>query len=210
MTTQELRYLDNGPLGNIFTQIGLIDGNDGMLPVTIRDGYLAALMQDERTKIGPRDVWGNVKITRIESLDVSLADSDGWVHMVDRVEVESYSSLSGLPIVGIRGIGEAKIRFTVETSYVTLSCPSVDRVSFGNTTYGLSVRCTDCVNWGYNNGNSNTTIGHARENSFLGPPLPGLSDSEQADPAFASPRHIEFVSSADRYTNTSYLAQAIC
>jgi hypothetical protein len=57
VATQELRYIDNGPLGNTFTQLGFIDGNDGMLPTTVRDGYLAALMQDERTKIGPRDVW---------------------------------------------------------------------------------------------------------------------------------------------------------
>ncbi|GLI81219.1 hypothetical protein PoHVEF18_009592 [Penicillium ochrochloron] len=209
-TFAELRYLDNGPLGNIFTQLGFIDGNDGMLPTTVRDGYLAALMQDERTKIGPRDVWQNVKIPRLESLDATLADSDGWVQMADLAEVESYSSLSGLSIVGVRDIGQATIRFTVETSYVRLSCPSIDRVSSENITYGLSIRCTDCVNWGYNNGNTNTTIGHLRENGFLGPPLPGLSSSQQADPAFASPRHMEFVSATNGDNNTSYLARAIC
>lgn len=182
---------------------------DHWYPTIVRDRYLAALMQDERTKIGPRDVWQNVKIPRLESLDATLADSDGWVQMADAAEVESYSSLSGLPIVGVRDIGQATIRFTVETSYVRLSCPSIDRVSSENTTYGLSIRCTDCVNWGYNNRNTNTTIGH-RENGFLGPPLPGLSSSQQADPAFASPRHMEFVSATNGDNNTSYLARAIC
>jgi hypothetical protein len=97
---QELRYLDNGPPGNIFNQISLIDGNDGPHPLTIKDEYLAALMQDERTKIGLRDVGGNVKILRIEILDATLADSHGWVQMADLAEMEFYSSIFGLPSLG--------------------------------------------------------------------------------------------------------------
>jgi hypothetical protein len=69
------------------------------------------------------------------------------------------------------------ITFTVKTLYISLSCLLVDRVTIPSTAYRLNVRCTDCINWGYDNGNSNGTIQMARENSFFGPPFPGLSPS---------------------------------
>lgn len=125
--THGIRYLDTGPLGNIFAEIAVIESNDvneatSGLPATIPALYEAALMQDAATKRGPVDNWGNVKIPRVDRLDPSLADADGWFDIGEANSVDSFTSLLGLPIIHFPDGGVAE--FTVESVYVVLSPPS--------------------------------------------------------------------------------------
>jgi hypothetical protein len=121
-----LRYMDTGPAGLVYTGENILIALDGELSPTIPTSYDAALMQSLQAKLVPEDSWGNVKIPRIESLDSSTADPDNWIPFSGGT-VESYSPLIGLPIVGLPDTGLAN--FTVESSYVTLSCLPLGVVS---------------------------------------------------------------------------------
>jgi hypothetical protein len=81
-------------------------------------------MQSIDIKQGPEDAWGNVKVPRIESLDPSAAGSDGWIPF-STGNVDAFSSLLGLPVVGLPSNGSAN--FTAESSYLTLSCSGYEK-----------------------------------------------------------------------------------
>lgn len=139
-TLAALRYMDTGPAGVMCAgQSNLITS------LSTSTVYAAALIQAMGIKLGPEDAWGNVKIPRIESLDISNANSDGWIPFIPD-SAESYSSLLGIPIVGIPTTGSTGL--TLESSYITLDCPSVvSNASFnassGNT---LTIICDHCPN----------------------------------------------------------------
>lgn len=191
VTAHDLRYWDSGPLGNAFTYQAVAVGNDGAYTPSMRDIYSAGLMQGITTKTGPRDQWRNVKIPRLPK-DTSEADADGWIHTPHySVPVEAYSSLFGLPIVGLDEFEDADLQFTVETAYVELSCPSIDWVT-GNErltqpdTSTLNITCLDCHEYG--------EIAKARSSSLLGPPLPGFTTDMESNSSFSAPRRIHFSS----------------
>lgn len=63
--------------------------------------FVAALMGSPATKSSPLDVWGNVKMPRIEDYEGSAPmDDDGWYN-IDGGDSDAYSSLIGIPIAGI-------------------------------------------------------------------------------------------------------------
>lgn len=53
--TQGLRYLDSGPVGNVFAYSWATVSNDGAYPLSMRDIYMTALMQSKDTRTGPLD-----------------------------------------------------------------------------------------------------------------------------------------------------------
>jgi hypothetical protein len=118
-----LRYMDTGPTGMVYIGEMVLISYDGELSPSIPQGYGAALMQSNKTKVGPEDAWGNFKVPRIESLDSSTMRPDGWIPFTAGT-VEVFSSLLGLPVEGIPSIGFAN--FSVESSYLTLTCPSYE------------------------------------------------------------------------------------
>ncbi|KAL4964371.1 uncharacterized protein BDV14DRAFT_174877 [Aspergillus stella-maris] len=145
-THTELRYLDKGPLGDMFIYQGISIGNDGSWPRSMRDIYSASLMQSTATKIGPVDQWGNVKVPRLEAGDASRADSDGWMPMQNISSVDDFTALVGMPIVGLAEVKkEGDVNFTIATTYVELSNPSMfRRDDFRDQDQGMTVECVDC------------------------------------------------------------------
>ncbi|KAJ5935256.1 hypothetical protein N7466_004803 [Penicillium verhagenii] len=161
-------------------------------------------MQGSDTKQGPRDQWGNVKIPRLPDPSSSEADSDGWFQVPNgTASPERYSSLSGIAIVGLANLDKEDVEFTVETSYVELACSEGQfmSASVGNRG-GLSVTCPDC-------GLICATGAYNRTAAFLGPPFPGLTAAQLADPSMTRPRSIVFNSSVFKSDLVGFL-QTTC
>ncbi|KIN07153.1 hypothetical protein OIDMADRAFT_47060 [Oidiodendron maius Zn] len=177
-TPGNLRYMDTGPLGHLYTHSTIVDSNDleanasGLLS-SMSAVYPAALMQAVDTKLSPRDSWGNPKIPRLELLDASLADPDGWIELPYITAVESWSSLFGLPIADLPSDGVTE--FTVETTYVVLSTLLVNS-TIQPGIIGMRLECPDCVSQdGFN------PDGDIRLYQFLGPPCPPVNATELAN-----------------------------
>lgn len=114
-----LRYLDTGPAGVVYTVEHTIIVMDGELPTFVALAYSSTLIQAEKTKLGLEDVWGNVKVPRIESLVETLIDHNGWIPFTSSSsQVESCSSLLGIPISGVPITGQTNFGF--ESSCVSL------------------------------------------------------------------------------------------
>ncbi|KAF2681315.1 hypothetical protein K458DRAFT_310114 [Lentithecium fluviatile CBS 122367] len=124
--TTKLRYLTTGPGGTMW----------GVATTYVANGqfadagalYTAALLTPQSTKIGPRDSWGNVKIPRLEALNMTLGDNNGWVTVPGISEPETYSSLVGLPIVGLPADG--KSNFTLESTYLSVECGNFTQLPY--------------------------------------------------------------------------------
>ncbi|OJJ07953.1 hypothetical protein ASPVEDRAFT_89187 [Aspergillus versicolor CBS 583.65] len=145
ITHPELRYWDNGPLGSLFTYTGIMVGNDGSWPLSMRDLYTASLMQSIQIKEGPVDQWTNVKIPRLEAGNESATTTDGWMPVGNTTKVEDFTSLFGMPIIGLSEVkNKGDVHFSVETMYLELSCSPFRHVSAINYTSGLTIRCKDC------------------------------------------------------------------
>ncbi|KAL4867500.1 hypothetical protein BDV12DRAFT_186671 [Aspergillus spectabilis] len=145
VTHPELRYWDNGPFGSMFTRTAIMVGNDGSWPLSMRDLYLASLMQSTETKSGPVDQWANIKIPRLEAGNSSQATADGWLPVKKSSQIEEFTSLFGMPVIGLpEAMSHGDVQFTVETTYVELSCVPFRRLDPGRQSAGLSVSCEDC------------------------------------------------------------------
>ncbi|RDW93063.1 uncharacterized protein DSM5745_00385 [Aspergillus mulundensis] len=190
-THTELRYLDNGPLGNMFVYQGITVYNDGSWPRTMRDIYLASLMQSIAIKTGPVDQWGNVKIPRLETGNASQVDLNGWMPVQEAPEVEAFTSLFGMPIVGLTELKKkGDVNFTVETTYVELSTASMhQRSNFHDQLTGMTVDCTDC----YETTSQNGFL--IRSQRFLGLPLLEKEGVDPNTPNYTQPRTLRFNSS---------------
>lgn len=93
--------------------------------------YTAALLAPLSTKLGSQDPWGNVKIPTLEEANSSLADSDGWVATSPNVSTpEDYSSLVGLPIVGLPI--HDKSNFSLEYTYLSVDCQPFTQADYPN------------------------------------------------------------------------------
>lgn len=183
-----IRYWDSGPLGNLFPYSWSCVHNDGGYPASTRDTYLAALMQGSKTKKGTQDQWGNVKIPRLPDSNSSKPDPDGWFPGPrGTVNPEQYSSLTGIPIIGLNKFDKEEVSFTVETSYVDLVCQEM--VPILDEAYGFNVTCPDC-------GRECAPDQYGRAGAFLGPPFSGLTAAEQTNASVTKPRSILFNSRA--------------
>ncbi|KAH6620097.1 hypothetical protein C7974DRAFT_226221 [Boeremia exigua] len=125
ITSTKLRYMTTGPAAGAYsiTTSGLYDRRSAQAGSL----YNAALMAPLSTKIGPQDLWGNMKIPSLTSLNLSTSDQDGWIDVSSKEFVpEDYASLVGVPIAGIPS--NASTNFTVEYNYLTVSCnPFIQR-----------------------------------------------------------------------------------
>ncbi|XHG05030.1 hypothetical protein AWENTII_008281 [Aspergillus wentii] len=190
VATEGLRYWDSGPLGNLFAYTWIGVDHDGAYPLSMRDVYMTGLMQSTNIKIRPLDQWGNVKIPRLPKANSSHTDSEGRFHIAKNASrPEEYSSLLGLPIVGLSDLHAARMQFTVETTYVEVSCPQaefIDIADMSDFNMSMNVTCPGC---------SDGNVKVVRTNALLGPPAPGLTDAEQANATYTQPRSIQFTSS---------------
>lgn len=117
-SSSKIRYMTTGPGGTMW----------GLSSTYVGDGkfadagalYTAALLAPLSTKNGARDPWGNVKIPSLANLNVTTSDAHGWVDVPPIKEPEIYSSLVGLPVVGLPLIGRSN--FTIESTYLTVDC----------------------------------------------------------------------------------------
>ncbi|KAL4929687.1 uncharacterized protein BDV17DRAFT_53992 [Aspergillus undulatus] len=190
-TYTELRYLDKGPLGDMFVYDGIMVNNDGSWPRSMRDIYSASLMQSTATKTGPIDQWGNVKIPRLEAGNASEADIDGWMPVRGASEVDAYTALVGMPIVGLSSVKkEGDVNFTIETTYVELSNPSISRrPDLQGQDQGMTVDCVDCYV-------SHTQDGYTiRAQRSLGLPVFDTNGADPNRPDIVRPRTLRFNSS---------------
>lgn len=190
-----LIYMDTGAMGNIFAETSNVEtydlgANASGLPTSMQATYDAALMQGVETKLGPRDAWGNPKIPRLDLFDQSNADSDGWIDVTDIKSVETYSSLMGMPIIGVPKNGTAE--FTIESSYVALGSPAIQYHSRTGGSLGLTVTCPDCVNWAHNYHPVNDTVMQKRQMQLLGPPCPQPNATELQNASYTKANYIRF------------------
>ncbi|KAI0385442.1 hypothetical protein F5Y04DRAFT_185938 [Hypomontagnella monticulosa] len=213
-TTQEtvpIRYMDTGPLGQVFTaewNVAQSDALNGGQPTTLTDVYSAAMMQTLGSKLAPLDAWGNIKIPRLDSFNSVSPDGDGWINTsIPNPEVESYSSLFGIPIAGLPQNGTT-FTFSVETSYVSLSCPNSSQISNTHAPVllqGLNVTCTTCAL----NTTSNEIGGYPgrralwsrRSQFFIGEGSP--NSTEALNPVFSDANIIQFLSPSPNATVVS-------
>ncbi|KAL4918470.1 hypothetical protein BDW62DRAFT_200848 [Aspergillus aurantiobrunneus] len=198
----ELRYWDNGPLGSMFTYTAIMVGNDGSWPLSMRDLYTASLMQSTETKAGPVDQWANIKIPRLEAGNTSEATAEGWLPVKNSSQVEDFTSLFGIPVIGLSEVmNQGDVHFNVETTYVELSCsPFRQRLSATGTTDGLTVGCEDCFTY---TGSRDRWI---RSQKYLGLPadewipngrsseygIPDDAEINQNNPNYTLPRTLLF------------------
>ncbi|KAF3040303.1 hypothetical protein E8E12_006936 [Didymella heteroderae] len=117
--SNKLRYLTTGPAGPAF---GIMtEGFQRRKYAEAGSLYNAALLAPLATKIGPQDIWGNVKIPSIDALNESASGADGWLDVPSRSLLpETYSSLVGVPIVGLSKSAESN--FTLEYNYLAVNC----------------------------------------------------------------------------------------
>ncbi|KAL2826009.1 hypothetical protein BDW59DRAFT_69487 [Aspergillus cavernicola] len=204
ITHTELRYWDSGPLGNMFFNVGIMEGNDGSWPLSMRDIYSASLMQSVGTKAGPRDQWGNVKIPRIEAGNTSEIDSAGWMPVNKSLGAEGFTSLFGMPIVGLQEMkGQGDLNFTIEMTYVVLSTPTTyHRDKNGTDGKGMTVECVDCFE-GYQ------AAHFIRSQRFAGLPSDGYYDvADSSTPNYTEPRTLRFNSTVfDTSVTTCQVSQ---
>lgn len=172
--TIPLRYLDTGPLGQMYTATWSGAGITQGLGVVLD----AALYQDYQTKTGPQDAWGNLKIPRLEGFANSTKNPEGWYEICEPPcpkirDVETYTSLIGFPVVGIPSTD--RTQFSLETSYVSLECSKFHAITESEdwSESVLNITCPDCFDvYGLNQTQSSI----ARLAEFLA--VPGNEQAE--------------------------------
>ncbi|KAJ4340225.1 hypothetical protein N0V95_007545 [Ascochyta clinopodiicola] len=123
-TSAKLRYLTTGPGGTAFGV--MTEGYSRRKYAEAGSLYNAALLAPLSTKTGPRDSWDNVKIPSLGALNGSEPDKDRWITVPSRnLSPEMYSSLVGVPIVGLPNNAESN--FTLEYNYLAVECGSFDQ-----------------------------------------------------------------------------------
>ncbi|KAJ4384221.1 hypothetical protein N0V86_001068 [Didymella sp. IMI 355093] len=119
LSSSKVRYMTTGPGGTMW----------GLSSTYVDSGkfadagalYTAALLAPLATKLGSEDPWGNVKIPDLASLSHLRPNASGWIEVPGSfADPESYSSLVGLPVVGLPVNGSSI--FTMEDTYLTVNC----------------------------------------------------------------------------------------
>lgn len=134
----KLRYLTTGPGGTMWGLSSTYVGSGKFADAGAL--YTAALLAPLETKTGPLDPWGNVKIPRLEYINNTATDNEGWRGVPPNMDPESYSSLVGLPIVGLPG--SAKSNFTIESTYLIVDCGSFEQKPYPGIN-GTNISKTD-------------------------------------------------------------------
>jgi hypothetical protein len=129
-SSTQLRYLSTGPgatamgIGSTYTANGRFSDTGAL--------YGAALLATIKTKVGPQDSWGNVKIPNLEAIDTSTPDPQGWFNVPSNIsEPETWSSLVGLPVVGLPSEGTSE--FKIEYTYLSVGCGNFTQTPYPST-----------------------------------------------------------------------------
>lgn len=185
--------MDTGPLGLSFTYRTLVEGYDIIpgqnredFPFSMPNSLAAALMQNVETKSGPRDLWGNPKIPRLQALNQTTADENGWIQVSQSAEVESFSSLFGLPLLGIPNHGT--VEFDIESAYVEFGTVVIERGFQNSSSTSLIEATCTCPDYGLPFG-QNITI---RANQLLGPPWTQLNSSQLSQESLTGAQIVQF------------------
>ncbi|KAF2856742.1 hypothetical protein T440DRAFT_7060 [Plenodomus tracheiphilus IPT5] len=126
-STVKLRYMTTGPAASMWGLSSTYIGSGKFADAGAL--YTAALLAPLSTKVGPRDPWGNVKIPVLEAVNSSLADSDGWISIPSTLpSPEAYSSLVGLPIVGLPSNDTTDL--SLEYTYLSVDCKSFTQAPY--------------------------------------------------------------------------------
>ncbi|KAF3044717.1 hypothetical protein E8E12_009687 [Didymella heteroderae] len=87
--------------------------------------FNGAIVAPATVRATPRDLWGNVKIPRIEHyerLNTTNKDKDGWFSTKDGV-ANSYTSIIGIPIeLGVNASGYINHTMSIHTPYLYVNC----------------------------------------------------------------------------------------
>jgi hypothetical protein len=84
--------------------------------------FVAAMMASPATKSSPLDLWGNVKIPRIERYEgMAQMDGEGW-YDIDDGDIDTYSSFIGIPIMGINDSKFVDYITKIQSPYLSLQC----------------------------------------------------------------------------------------
>jgi hypothetical protein len=85
--------------------------------------FITALTASKYAKRALRDNWGNVRVPQLGMLDAPGGGGNttaAWLPVPHITLPEAYSSLIGIPIVGLPP--NLAANFTIETSYMALAC----------------------------------------------------------------------------------------
>ncbi|KZZ86603.1 hypothetical protein AAP_06392 [Ascosphaera apis ARSEF 7405] len=129
----EIRYQDTGPMGRktLQEQIDFIATN----------AYMGSFTQAESTILGPVDNWGNIKIPRVDAFKENNIEPDnGWydVKKLPR-ELEIWSGLYGLPVVGLAQYTNQRLKFSTQSVYIQPSCYNTTDHGLGGPLLGLNM-----------------------------------------------------------------------
>lgn len=134
-TSSQYRYLDTGPAAGTWPYSAF--GGSGTVYEFYDNAVLSAsILSPDSAKLSPMDGWKNVKIPRVDAFQTS----GGWTTVPANItSVQDYTSLMGIPIVGLSNGVSATLN--IESSYMDLDCSSpVESVTddeFWNRTIGV-------------------------------------------------------------------------
>ncbi|QPC59011.1 hypothetical protein HYE67_001242 [Fusarium culmorum] len=115
--------------------------------------YSSLLLAPPSTKSNAMDLWGNVKIPKLEVED---DNNSSWKNVSWNSAPDSYSSLVGLPVTNVT---QGNVTFSLESSYIDLDCKQFN--------YNISVMKQKEYEWDYFDGNNNGSI-RLRNGTFHG------------------------------------------
>lgn len=192
VSATNISYMDTGPLGLLYTYHALVEGydmepNQTTMPFSMTGSLAAALMQDIETKSGPRDSWGNPKVPRLDMLDHSAADQNGWINVSQTPTVESFVSLFGLPLLGVPDQGT--VEFGVESAYVQLKPVSIEKYEKSYETWKFEATCHRCTTYASHPGGQGS-VSSGRLAQLLGPPWRQPNSTQLAQESFTDARRI--------------------
>ncbi|KAJ3541523.1 hypothetical protein NM208_g4577 [Fusarium decemcellulare] len=94
------------------------------ISVYIQGVYTALFLSSLSAKTNAMDLWGNVKIPRLEIDSRNMASGDNWHSISSITEPDFYSALVGLPVTNVT---KGNATFFLESSYVDLQCSELIR-----------------------------------------------------------------------------------
>lgn len=83
--------------------------------------YTTVVLTPETSKLSTIDLWGNVKIPYLDSVD-----GPDWMDVPQNLSIDGYSSLVGVPLTQISHLSpNISVSFSLESSYIQLQCSEV-------------------------------------------------------------------------------------